>query len=83
MVNAQEGQDPIDNEKFNIDGNYVPRVIFLDGSANILEDIVNQKGNPKYRYYHTNEDTVIHSMTKTIGMTSSKNNSTEAGSTEL
>ena len=66
MINAKEGEEPIEDPKFNIDGGYIPRVIFLDSESNVLADIINESGNPQYKYYHMNAESIIKSMQKVL-----------------
>ena len=72
MVNAKEGEQPIDESKFNIDGQYIPRIIFLDSNANVLSEIINEDVNPQYKYYHMNAESIVNSMKKVIQLSSIK-----------
>ena len=83
MVNAQEGQEPIDDPKLNVDGNYIPRIIFLDSQSNVLKDVINRDGNPKYKYYHIKAETVVDAMKSALEITSVADNSTGARFTEF
>ena len=74
MVNAKEGDQPMEESKLNIDGTYIPRVIFLDSEENVLSDVINNDGNPKYKYYHMNSESIIKSMKKVLQITASVNN---------
>ena len=66
MVNAKEGEQPMEEPKFNIDGQYIPRIIFLDSNENVLANVINEDGNPQYKYYHMNAESVINSMKKVL-----------------
>ena len=66
MVNAKEGEEPMDHVMLNIDGKYIPRVIFLDYEANVLPEIVNESGNPQYKYYHMEAQSIVKAMKKTL-----------------
>ena len=66
MVNAKEGEQPMDEPRFNIDGQYIPRIIFLDSNENVLADVINEDGNPQYKYYHMNAESIVQSMKKVI-----------------
>ena len=44
--------------------NYVFRIFFLDPDGNILPDIVNREGNPKFKYYYYSADSLLDSMTE-------------------
>ena len=83
MVNVQEEQEPINESKLNVDGNYVPRIIFLDSQSNVLKDAVNKHGNPNYKYYHIKAETVVDAMRSALEITSVAVNSTGARFTEF
>ena len=68
MINAKEGEEPMGDSKLNIDGQYIPRVIFLDSEGNVLSDVINDDGNPQYKYYHMNSESIIKSMKKVLQM---------------
>ena len=68
MINAKEGEEPMDDPKLNIDGAYIPRVIFLDSEANVLTGVSNEKGNPKYMYYHMDATSIVESMKKVLSI---------------
>ena len=68
MINAKEGEEPMDEPKLNIDGAYIPRVIFLDSEANVLTEVSNEKGNPKYMYYHMDATSIVESMKKVLNV---------------
>ena len=72
MVNAKEGEQPIDESKFNIDGQYIPRIIFLDSNENVLSEVINEEGNPQYKYYYMNAESIVSSMKKVIQFHSGK-----------
>lgn len=67
MVNIQTDQGETVPE-LDVDGRYVPRVFFLrpeDGS--ILTDVVNDvNGNPAYKYFYYDEESLLKSMIKTL-----------------
>ena len=48
----------------NIMHNDVFRIFFLDPDGNILPDIVNREGNPKFKYYYYSADSLLDSMTE-------------------
>nr|XP_028589323.1 thioredoxin domain-containing protein 12 [Podarcis muralis] len=61
MVNLEDEEEPKD-EAFSPDGGYIPRIIFMDPSGNIHPEIINEKGNPSYKYFYTNAEQVIQGM---------------------
>ena len=83
MINAKEGEEPMDEPKLNIDGAYIPRVIFLDSEANVLTDVSNEKGNPKYLYYHMDANSIAESMKKVLNIFKDTDTSEPIPSDEL
>ena len=43
-------------EKFNIDGQYVPRIFFLDTNGEVLKEFDNELGNTKFSYFYPRDD---------------------------
>ena len=83
MVNAQFGQEPSAEPKLNVDGKYVPRIIFLDSQTNVLQDVTNKHGNPKFKYFHQTAETVIQAMKSALEITSVVTKSDGTPSAEL
>ena len=63
MVNFIQGTEEI---KLEVDGQYVPRIYFLDSRGNILTQVINQEGNPDYKYFYYQESAVIKSMKEAL-----------------
>merc|ERR1712226_25612 len=82
MVNAKLGQEPSNEPKLSVDGKYVPRIIFLDSQSKVLTEVINKKGNPKYKYFHQTAQTVIEAMESALEITSTKKTSEGTPSTE-
>ena len=83
MVNAKFGQDPSNEPKLAIDGKYVPRIIFMNSQGDVLEEVINKRGNPKYKYFHQTAQTVVDAMESVLEIMSSKKTSQSVASTEL
>ena len=83
MVNAKFGQDPSNEPKLAIDGKYVPRIIFMNSQGDVLEEVINKKGNPKYKYFHQTAQTVVDAMESVLQIISAKETSESVASTEL
>ena len=66
-----------------IDGKYVPRIIFMNSQGDVLEEVINKKGNPKYKYFHQTAQTVVDAMESVLQIISSKKTSQSVASTEL
>ncbi|ETE73335.1 Thioredoxin domain-containing protein 12 [Ophiophagus hannah] len=58
---VMDEEEPKD-EAFSPDGGYIPRILFMDPSGKIHPEIINEKGNPNYKYFYTSADQVIQGM---------------------
>uniref|UniRef100_A0A0N5CA72 Thioredoxin domain-containing protein n=1 Tax=Strongyloides papillosus TaxID=174720 RepID=A0A0N5CA72_STREA len=66
MTNTQDEEEPHEDE-YKPDGNYSPRVLFLDKRGDVLEDFVNEKAEYKsYKYYYSNPSHIFDTMKKVI-----------------
>ncbi|XP_072919110.1 thioredoxin domain-containing protein 12 [Hemitrygon akajei] len=61
MVNVEDDEEP-KGSAFSPDGGYVPRILFLDARGNVHPEVINQKGNPKYKYFYSSADQVATAM---------------------
>jgi len=61
MVNVEDEEEP-KGAQFSPDGGYIPRILFLEPNGNVRDDLINEKGNPKYKYYYAAEDQMLASM---------------------
>ena len=61
MVNLGDDEEPSD-PKYKPDGGYIPRILFFHPDGSFLPEITNTDGNPKYKYYHYDPQSVLESM---------------------
>nr|XP_048309306.1 thioredoxin domain-containing protein 12 [Myodes glareolus] len=61
MVNLEDEEEPKD-EDFSPDGGYIPRILFLDPSGKVRPEIINEGGNPSYKYFYASADQVVQGM---------------------
>jgi protein-disulfide reductase (glutathione) len=54
MINLEDNEEPSD-PKFAPDGNYIPRIFFIDPNGNLRYDLYNQNGNPSYKYFYSDD----------------------------
>merc|ERR1719420_2478700 len=61
MVNLEDDEEPED-AAFKPDGGYIPRILFMDSQGEVHAEIEAPNGNPKYKYYYSNEQQVLDAM---------------------
>ncbi|PKU34229.1 thioredoxin domain-containing protein 12 [Limosa lapponica baueri] len=61
VLTRPDDEEPKD-EAFSPDGGYIPRILFMDPSGKVHPEIINEKGNPSYKYFYTNADQVVQGM---------------------
>lgn len=54
MVNVEDNEEPKD-EKYKPDGGYIPRILFMNHLGEVQTQIINENGNPKYKYFYTDD----------------------------
>lgn len=66
MVNVEDDGIP-DDQKYNLDGTYVPRILFLDSSGSVDETIMNEnRREKKSKYFYRDGIDVVASMKVTL-----------------
>ncbi|RNA02100.1 thioredoxin domain-containing 12 [Brachionus plicatilis] len=63
---SYEDEEETKEKSYTPDGNYIPRIFFLNSAGGPRHDIYNENGNPDYKYFYSNADQVVHSMEKAI-----------------
>ena len=72
MVNAEDEEDPSSDPSFNIDGGYIPRIIFLDANGNIRPEFSNKRRAEKYKYFYPSSDEIMITMDNVLANLISK-----------
>jgi len=67
MVNTMDNDEP-PGDIYKPDGGYVPRLFFFDSEGELLRDVVNEHGNPEYKYYYYDELSIVTSMEKVAAL---------------
>jgi len=60
MVNLFPEEVP--SEDFKPDGDYTPRIIFLDSNGNVRKDVYNLFGDSKYKYFYRTINEIVVGM---------------------
>uniref|UniRef100_A0A2K6SVM5 Thioredoxin domain containing 12 n=1 Tax=Saimiri boliviensis boliviensis TaxID=39432 RepID=A0A2K6SVM5_SAIBB len=58
---CKDEEEPKD-EDFSPDGGYIPRILFLDPSGKVHPEIINENGNPSYKYFYVSAEQVVQGM---------------------
>jgi len=66
MVNVVDDEEP-KSDVYTPDGGYIPRTLFLDSDGKLL-DIINESGNPKYKYFYQDDTAIVDSMKKALAL---------------
>jgi protein-disulfide reductase (glutathione) len=61
MVNLEDDQEPSD-DKWKPDGGYIPRILFVSPKDRSIMNVINEGGNPQYKYYYASADQITASM---------------------
>ena len=48
QVNALDDDEPAE-DIYKPDGGYIPRVLFINPDGNVMDDVINEGGNAKYK----------------------------------
>merc|ERR1712212_501088 len=76
MINVQDKEEPKD-KKYSPDGGYVPRILFFNPNGVFLPNMYNLDGNPNYKYFYYDAETVVQTMRKVIDNYGSYNHNDE------
>ncbi|KAG0719464.1 Thioredoxin domain-containing protein 12 [Chionoecetes opilio] len=61
MVNTIDSEEPKES-KYEPDGGYIPRILFLDSKGEVQSEIYNKNGNPQYKFFYYDDTSVVESM---------------------
>lgn len=61
MVNVEDDEEPKKKE-FSPDGGYIPRILFLSPDGNVQKNYYNSNGNPKYKYFYSDPQSIAITM---------------------
>ena len=65
MVNTEDDEEP-SGADYSPDGGYIPRILFLDASGNVLKDVINEGGSPQHKYYYPDPNAILASMNRVL-----------------
>lgn len=65
IVLLRDDDEPED-KAFSPDGGYIPRVFFTNPNGNIMYDVYNNKGDPRYKYFYTSDQELIPNIRRVI-----------------
>uniref|UniRef100_A0A0P4WF03 Thioredoxin domain-containing protein 12 n=1 Tax=Scylla olivacea TaxID=85551 RepID=A0A0P4WF03_SCYOL len=61
MVNTMDKEEPKES-KYEPDGGYIPRILFIDSKGDVRPEIYNKNGNPEYKFFYHDDKSVVESM---------------------
>uniref|UniRef100_A0A1B6F7V0 Thioredoxin domain-containing protein 12 n=1 Tax=Cuerna arida TaxID=1464854 RepID=A0A1B6F7V0_9HEMI len=65
MVNLEDNEEP-KGGTYAPDGGYIPRILFLNSEGEVQTELYNQNGNPQYKYFYSDADSIATMMRKVI-----------------
>jgi len=66
MVNVMDDEEP-EGDMYQPDGGYIPRILFFNPDGELM-DVINEDGNPKYKYYYSDDAQIADSMRRAVGI---------------
>lgn len=67
LISLEDDDLPKD-KKYMPDGDYVPRVLFLNSQGVLMTDVVNDRGSQEYKYFYSEPEQIVRSMKKVLGV---------------
>ncbi|KAL0280421.1 UNVERIFIED_CONTAM: hypothetical protein PYX00_001716 [Menopon gallinae] len=67
LISLEDDNLPKD-PKYMPDGDYVPRVLFLNTQAKVMTEIINESGSHEYKYFYSEPEHIVRSMKKALGV---------------
>lgn len=55
-------------KKFQPDGDYVPRILFVNPQGTVMVEIINEEGSSDYKYFYGEPSSIARSMKKVLAM---------------
>lgn len=65
MINVHDDEEPID-PKFAPDGQYYPRIVFLDHNGKLMPKLNNGRQDGQFKYLYTQADQLENAMKKAL-----------------
>lgn len=66
LIVLKDDAEPND-PAFAPDGGYVPRILFLTPTGQVIQEVFNRQGDAKYKYFYRSAASLVESMRKVIG----------------
>ncbi|XP_054278559.1 thioredoxin domain-containing protein 12-like [Macrosteles quadrilineatus] len=71
MVNVEDNEEP-KGKSYSPDGGYIPRILFLNSEGDVQTEFYNENGNPQYKYFYPDAESIVKMMKKVSDEISTK-----------
>lgn len=65
MISLADDNHPKDI-KYMPDGDYVPRILFLNPQGGLVTEIINEDGSSEYKYFYSDPESIARSMKRVL-----------------